>query len=127
MTSPLQVGEEATGDAVDDPWPKPGGSRGSAAQELPDALHTVLLDEVLPLTARELWRLVMADPAFFRHMQAQKKVSELHIGRWQLSGSALPLLLQPLHGPLGLHGQLHLLWLHVIGCAMTGGKWWMAL
>ena len=74
---------------MDDPWPKPGSSRGTAAApELPEALHTVLLDETLPVPPRELWRLVMADPAFFRHMQAQKRVSELRMGRWQLAGSA---------------------------------------
>jgi hypothetical protein len=82
-------------------------------QELPEALTTVLLDEVLPVPPRELWRLVMADPAFFRHMQAHKRVSELRLGRWQLTGSALPLFLQPLASAL-------------LACDAfaLAGKWW---
>lgn len=83
-----QVGEEAGADGIDDPWPKPG--RHAQAQELPEALSTSLLDETLPLTPRELWRLVMADAGFFRGFSSVKTVAELRLGRWQLSGSAQP-------------------------------------
>ena len=75
-----------SGDEVDDPWPKKG-SKGRQA-ELPEAFPTLLLDEELPVSPRDLWRLVMADAQFFRRVQHAMKSSELRLGRWQLGEGA---------------------------------------
>ncbi len=88
----LQVGEEAAKSDVDDPWPaaskqKPGSSRGQ--EDEVEHLSTVLLDETLPIGARDLWRLVMADPEFFDSIQKLNKHRATKLGRWQLTKGAV--------------------------------------
>ena len=88
-----QVGEEAQLGKVDDPWASSGHSGKASkhadgdtdAAELPEPLPTTLLDETLPITPRDLWRLVMGDPDFFRSVADMKKNRDLKIGRWRLS------------------------------------------
>lgn len=88
-----QVGKEAQLGKVDDPWASSGHSGKASkhadgdtdAAELPEPLPTTLLDETLPITPRDLWRLVMGDPDFFRSVADMKKNRDLKIGRWRLS------------------------------------------
>ncbi|BDA46845.1 probable membrane-anchored lipid-binding protein YSP2 at C-terminar half [Coccomyxa sp. Obi] len=83
-----EVGEEAAKSDIDDPWPaaskrKPGSSRGQ--EDEVEHLSTVLLDETLPVGARDLWRLVMADPEFFDSVQKLNKHRATKQGRWKLT------------------------------------------
>ena len=74
------------GDEIDDPWPKKGAKHRHV--DLPDAFPTMLLDEELPVSPRDLWRLVMADAGFFRRVHGAMQSAELRLGRWQLGESA---------------------------------------
>lgn len=83
----FQVGEEASKSDIDDPWPakqqtKQRQANGDHADE-PEPLPTLLLDETLPIDARELWRLIMADPEFLVSVNKLKKNREIKIGRWR--------------------------------------------
>ena len=81
-----QLQDRVAEDEVDDPWPRKG-AKGKPA-DLPEAFPVVLLDEELPVSPRDLWRLVMADARFFRRVQRAMQSSDLRLGRWQLGESA---------------------------------------
>lgn len=89
-SSPSQVGEEAKLGNVEDPWASAGkptkASNGSKeTAELPEPLPIILLDETLPITPRELWKLVMGTPDFLKSVSESRKNRDLKIGRWRLS------------------------------------------
>lgn len=86
----MQVGDEANTGDIDDPWGLSGKSfkapKGDKeAAELPEPLPTILLDETLPVTASELWLLVMGSSDFMKRISKLKKNRDLRIGRWRLS------------------------------------------
>ena len=85
-----QVGEEAAGRDIDDPWPaKSKRKQGSGgAKDLAEPLSTVVLDETLPIGAHDLWRLVMADPEFQSSVHKLNKHREAKFGRWHLTEGA---------------------------------------
>lgn len=82
------MGEEAAKEDIDDPWPKQKAGSSKGGEDLPEPLSTPLLDETLPISARDLWRLVMADPEFLSSVQELNKHREPKIGRWQLTKGA---------------------------------------
>ena len=87
------MGEEAKPGDIDDPWPSPGkaaksqrhAKNGESFAELPEPLPTVLLDERLPLTPRDVWRLLMGNADFLKSFSEKNKMWDLKVGRWHLS------------------------------------------
>lgn len=54
----------------------------AGAELLPPALEHLLLDETLPLDVKALWRLVMADPDFWREFQDRRQAHGLVMTGW---------------------------------------------
>lgn len=52
------------------------------------------MEETLPVTPRELWRLVMGNPDFMKSVSDTKKNRDLRIGRWRLSKGVMPCFLR---------------------------------
>ena len=52
---------------------------------MPEPLPTILLEETLPISPRELWRLVMGNPDFLKSVSKLKKNRDLKVGQWRLS------------------------------------------
>ena len=66
---------------------------------MPEPLPTILLEETLPVTPRELWLLVMGSSDLLKSVAKVKKNRDLKIGRWRLGKGT-----DRVHEPYSCHG-----------------------
>ena len=94
---------------IDDPWGLSGKSykapkREEDDAEMPEPLPTILLEETLPVTPRELWLLVMGSSDLLKSVAKVKKNRDLKIGRWRLS-KGIDRVHEPLASVMDIHPQ----------------------